>query len=80
MPQLIVDTHDLHVNTSVVVTWYFLQVKRKVMQWRIRDLKEQIDMFLQIMDDCMEKVCAALYHSLFCSQRVETLRRFGFGL
>jgi hypothetical protein len=28
-------------------------------------------------DDFLEKVCAAVYHSLFLSQRIETLRRFG---
>jgi hypothetical protein len=28
-------------------------------------------------DDFLEKVCAAVYGFLFCSQRVGTLRRFG---
>jgi hypothetical protein len=28
-------------------------------------------------DDFLEKVFAAVYHSLFCSPRVETLRGFG---
>jgi hypothetical protein len=28
-------------------------------------------------DDFLEKVCAAVYGSLFCSQRMGTLRRFG---
>lgn len=72
-------TRSTH-NASVVVTRYFLQVKLKVMQWRIRDLEEQNDMFRQTVDDFVEKVCAAVYHSLFCIQRVVTLRRFGFGL
>jgi len=47
------------------------------MQSRISDLEEQQAMLLQTMDDFLEKVCAALYGSLFCSQRVGTLRRFG---
>jgi hypothetical protein len=28
-------------------------------------------------DDFVERVCAGVYGSLFCSQRVGTLRRFG---
>ena len=47
------------------------------MESRNRDLEEQNDMFLETLDDFVEKVCAAVYHSLFCSQRVGTLRRFG---
>ena len=47
------------------------------MESRIRDLEEQNEVFLKTMDNLVEKVCAAVYHSLFCSQRVGTLRRFG---
>ena len=47
------------------------------MESRIRELEEQNDVFLETMDDLVEKVCAAVYNSLFCSQRLGTLRRFG---
>ena len=33
--------------------------------------------YMTKLDDILLKVCAAVYHSLYCSQRVETLRRFG---
>ena len=46
------------------------------MQSWISDLEEQNAMYLQTMDDILE-VCAEVYGSLFCSQRVGTLRRFG---
>jgi hypothetical protein len=47
------------------------------MQSRISDLEEQNAMLLQIVDDFLEKVCAAVYGSLFCSQRTGTLIQFG---
>jgi hypothetical protein len=46
------------------------------MQSWISDLEEQNAMMFQTMDDLL-KVCAAVYGSLFCGQRVGTLRRFG---
>jgi hypothetical protein len=52
-------------------------MKLKAMQARISDLEEQNAMFFRIVDDLLEKVCAAVYGSLFRSQRVGTLRRFG---
>jgi len=33
--------------------------------------------YMMNLDDILQKVCAAVYHSLYRSQRVETLRRFG---
>jgi len=47
------------------------------MQPRNSDLEEQNAMLIQIVDAFVEKVCSAIYGSLFCSQRVGTLRRFG---
>jgi len=47
------------------------------MQSRISDLEEQNAMLLQIVDELVEKVCAAVYGSLFCSQRAGTLKQFG---
>jgi hypothetical protein len=47
------------------------------MQSWISDLEEENDMLLQTVDKFLEKVCAAVYGSLFCSQRVGTLRKFG---
>jgi hypothetical protein len=47
-----------------------------MLSW-IRDLEEYSDLFRRVFDEYEEKVCAAVYHSLFCSRRVGTLRRFG---
>ena len=47
------------------------------MQSYISDLEEQNAMFLQTVDALLEEVCTEIYGSLFCSQRVGTLRRFG---
>ena len=33
--------------------------------------------YLMKKNDILQKVCATVYHSLYRSQRVETLRRFG---
>ena len=52
-------------------------MKFKEMELRMSELEEQLAVFFQIVDDVLEKVCAAVYGSLFCSQRVGTLRRFG---
>ena len=47
------------------------------MQSMISDLEEQNAVFLQTVDDFLGKVCAAVYGSLFCSQRAGTLKQFG---
>jgi hypothetical protein len=52
-------------------------MKLDSMQSMISELEEENAMFLQTVDDFLEKMCAAVYGSLFCSQRVGTLRRFG---
>jgi hypothetical protein len=46
------------------------------MQSYISDLEEQNAVFLETVDDLLEKVCTEVYGSLFCSQGVGTLRRF----
>ena len=33
--------------------------------------------YMKKKNDNLQKVCAAVYYSLYCSERVETLRMFG---